>query len=413
MTEFMELSSGARSLFCTVSVILMMGFIANTIQAIIQRRFAYMAESVIEFFAPFFLFHVCAEVSDYYLGGELNSIAEIFAKLPYAAFIFVYILLTVLFAVRFQLGRKYSKTHITPSAIKQATDDMPTGFCYYTKNGYPFLTNNTMNTIAVALTDKPISNGTEFAKLVMTDNIKEIDGVVYHFTTRKLNHKNEPFYEILADDVTAVYEKTKELKAGNEQIRQSNAKMKAYGERINEAVRREEILKSKINIHNEMNKLLLQTDNAISIKSKEERERVLDTWMQNTILLCLEASENEENPLSDLYELAKLIGINIHIDSEPKIDNANALRLFVLISEEAMTNAVKHAGATDVYITVNQNKTLLSANYTNNGLNPFDDIVEGGGLKELRRRIEKTGGTMSISSKPFVLSVNIPLSDEK
>lgn len=111
--------------------------------------------------------------------------------------------------------------------------------------------------------------------------------------------------------------------------------------------------------------------------------------MQNTILLCLEASENEENPLSDLYELAKLIGINIHIDSEPKIDNANALRLFVLISEEAMTNAVKHAGATDVYITVNQNKTLLSANYTNNGLNPLDDIVEGGGLKELRRRIEK------------------------
>lgn len=413
MIPFLELSSGARSLLCTISIILMVGFAINTIQAIIQRRFAYMVESVIEFFAPFFLFNVCAEVSYYYLGSELNSIAGAFAKLPYIAYIFAFACLALLFAIRFQLGVKYRKSHITPSAIKEATDDMPTGFCYYNKNGHPFLTNYTMNTLAIAITGKPISNGFTFADLVMQDNIREINDIVYHFSKRELMHNGEAFYELLADDITEVYKKTKELKANNDHLRANNKKMKEYGEHINETVRREEILKSKIKIHNEMNKLLLQTDNAINIKAREDREQVLDTWMQNTLLLCLEASENETDPLSDLYELAKLIGVEIHIDNEPKIDNINALRLFVLASEEAMVNAVKHAAAKHFYINLSQNESSISASFTNDGLSPAGKVSESGGLKELRRKIERVNGIMDIYSKPFSLNVNIPMDKDK
>lgn len=411
MISFIELSSGVRSLFCTISIILMVGFVVNTIQAIIQRRFAYMVESVIELFAPFFLFRVCAEVSDYYLGAELNTVAEIFARLPYIIFIIAFALLELLFAVRFQLGVKYRKSHITPSAIKEATDDMPTGFCYYNKNGHPFLTNNTMNSLAITITGKPISNGFTFADLVMADSIREIDGVVYHFSKRELEHNGELFYELLADDVTEVYEKTRELKANNDQLRQNNAKMKAYGEHINEAVRREEILKSKINIHNEMNKLLLQTANAIDIKSKEDRERVLDTWMQNTLLLCLEASENDANPLSDLYELARLIGVTVHINEEPNITSVDTMRLFVLVTEEAMTNAVKHASSKNFYINVQQSETELSVQYTNDGTSPVNELFESGGLKEIRRKIEDFGGTMEITPNPYELKIAIPIGE--
>lgn len=411
MTPFIELSANARSVICTISIFLFIGFIANTIQAIAQRRIAYMVESVVEFFAPYFIFHICAEVSDYYLGGELNSIAGVFAGLPYLVFVVAFIALALLFFVRFSSGIKYRKTHITPSAIKQATDDMPTGFCYYNKNGHPFLTNNTMSSLAIALTGKPISNGFEFSQLAMSDNIREVNGTVYHFSTKELCHKNEVFYEILADDVTEVYQKTKELKTNNDQLRENNAKMKEYGEHINETVRREEILNSKINIHNEMNKLLLQTDNAINIKSKEDRQRVLDTWMQNTLLLCLEADGNDINPLSDLYELAKLIGVTVHLDNEPRTDNISALRLFVLVSEEAMTNAVKHAGSQNFYINVQQSNTELSVRYTNDGISPTNEIVEGGGLKEIRRKVENIGGTMIITSNPYELKIIIPLGE--
>lgn len=411
MISFLELSSSVRSLFCTISILLMVGFVVNTIQAIIQRRFAYMVESVVEFFAPYFIFHICDEVSDYYLGGELNSVAGAFAKLPYVAYIFAFVCLALLFAVRFQLGVKYRKTHITPSAIKEATDDMPTGFCYYNKNGHPFLTNNTMNTLAVAITNKPISNGFTFTDFVMQDNIREINGIVYHFSKRELMHNNEIFYELLADDVTEVYKKTRELKANNDQLRANNKKMKEYGEHINEAVRREEILNSKIKIHNEMNKLLLQTDNAINIKAKEDRERVLDTWMQNTLLLCLEASENDVNPLSDLYELARLIGITVHINTEPIIKSIDAMRLFVLVTEEAMTNAVKHASSKNFYINVQQSDTELSAQYTNDGISPVNEIFESGGLKEIRRKIEDFGGKMEIATNPYKLIIIIPIGE--
>lgn len=412
MIPFIELPSNARSILCTIAILLFVGFMVNTIQAIIQRRFAYMVESIIEFLAPYFLFHVCDEVSDYYLGGELNSVAGAFAKLPFITFVIAYVLLGILFVVRFQLGEKYRKTHITPSAIKQATDDMPTGFCYYNKSGQPFLTNNTMNELAIALTGASIANGFEFSKLVTSENIREINNVVYHFSTRQLSHNGELFYEILADDVTEIYQKTRELKENNEQLRQSNAKMKVYGEHINEAVRREEILKSKINIHNEMNKLLLQTDNSINIEAENEREKVLDTWMKNTLLLCLGASELELSPLADLQELAKLIGVTVHIDNEPKTDNSNALRLFVQISEEAMTNAVKHAGAKNVYIDVQQSETQLFVKYTNDGASPVVEVMEAGGLKVLRRKIEEVNGTMTIKSNPFSFDVVIPLAEE-
>lgn len=411
MTPFIELSSGVRSVFCTISIILFLGFIVNTIQAVVQRRKAYIIESIIEFSAPYFLFHVCAEVSDYHLGGNLNTVAGAFANLPYFVFILAFILLGILFSVRYYHGVKYRKSHITPSAIKEATDDMPTGFCYYNKNGHPFLTNNTMTELAIAITGMPISNGIKFAELVMQENIREINGIVYHFSKNKLSHNNEIFYELLADDVTEVYQKTKELKEGNEKLRTNNAKMKAYGERINEAVRREEILNSKINIHNEMNKLLLQTDNAININSLPDRAKVLDSWMQNTLLLCLEASEIDKNPLSDLYELARLIGVDIHINTEPNIENIDALRLFVLVSEEAMTNAVKHAGAKHFYIDLEQNGVEISAVYTNDGLSPNKEITESGGLRELRRKIEGFGGVMAITSSPYSLKITIPLGE--
>lgn len=412
MTPFIELSANTRSAFCTIAVLLFAGFIVNTIQAVMQRRKPYMLESMFELLAPYFLFHVCTEVSDYHLGGELNRIVSVLASLPYFVFVLVVALFVVVFTIRFHKGLQYSKSHITPSAIKEAADDMSTGFCYYNKNGHPFLTNSTMNDLAVSITGKTISNGIAFAELVMEENIREINGIVYHFSTRELSHRDETFYELLADDITEVYQKTRELKENNEQLRINNVRMKAYGERINETVRREEILKSKIHIHNEMNKHLLQTANAINIPSEIDRENVLDTWMQNTILLCLEASEKEENPLADLYELARLIGVTVHLNSEPGIHNNDAFRMFMLVSEEAMTNAVKHAGAKHFYIDLEHSGTKLTAIYTNDGLSPAGDIKESGGLKEIRRKIEDFGGIMTVATDPYLLKVTIPLGDE-
>lgn len=409
MTPFVDISANVRSVFCTIAVLLFVGFIVNVIQAVMQRRKAYMLESLVDFLAPYFLFHVCTEVSSYHLGGELNRIAGAVASLPCFVFVLALAFLALLFVLRFHNGLQYGKTHITPSAIKEATDDMPTGFCYYNKNGHPFLTNSTMNELAVAITGKPITNGIAFAELVMQDNIREINGVVYHFTSRELTRGADVFYELLADDVTEVYQKTRELKENNEQLRSTNARMQAYGKRINETVRREEILNSKIRIHNEMNKLLLQTANAIGIPSEVDREKVLDTWRQNTILLCLEADEKGEDPLADLYELAGLIGITLHLSSEPNIHNMEALRLFVIATEEAMTNAVKHAGAKHLYIEPEQSDTVLTVTYTNDGSGLAVDKKEGGGLKEVRRKIEDFGGTMTITTEPYTLKIAFPL----
>ena len=46
---------------------------------------------------------------------------------------------------------------------------------------------------------------------------------------------------------------------------------------------------------------------------------------------------------------------------------------------------------------------------TNNGKIPEGDIVEGGGLSTLRRRVERAGGTMRVDARPsFRLTVTVP-----
>ena len=50
---------------------------------------------------------------------------------------------------------------------------------------------------------------------------------------------------------------------------------------------------------------------------------------------------------------------------------------------------------------------------TNDGIKPEKEIVEGGGLSTLRRRVERIGGFMRIDSKPqFVLTVTVPKEKE-
>ena len=55
----------------------------------------------------------------------------------------------------------------------------------------------------------------------------------------------------------------------------------------------------------------------------------------------------------------------------------------------------------------------LTAAITNDGLAPAGEVVEGGGLSALRRRIEGTGGAMQVESTPrFRLVITLPGKEE-
>lgn len=68
---------------------------------------------------------------------------------------------------------------------------------------------------------------------------------------------------------------------------------------------------------------------------------------------------------------------------------------------ECATNTVRHARGSEMAVRLFEEKNTLSVRIENNGIQPKGDIVEGGGLSDLRRRIEKAGGSMNIQSSRY------------
>ena len=80
---------------------------------------------------------------------------------------------------------------------------------------------------------------------------------------------------------------------------------------------------------------------------------------------------------------------------------------------ECVTNAVRYAGASELYADFTETETEATVVVHNNGKQPDSEIIEGGGLSTLRRRVERAGGTMTVQSRPrFQLTVTVPKGKE-
>ena len=103
------------------------------------------------------------------------------------------------------------------------------------------------------------------------------------------------------------------------------------------------------------------------------------------------------------------IGIRVLIDGEFPEQTA-VKELFLSVIRECMTNAVRHAGAKELYIRFVCSGQQAAVTVTNDGASPEGEIVEGGGLTSLRILVKKNGGTMEIKTVPgFELTVSVPV----
>lgn len=74
-----------------------------------------------------------------------------------------------------------------------------------------------------------------------------------------------------------------------------------------------------------------------------------------------------------------------------------------------LNNAIQYAKATEIYANIWENEGSYTVVIRNNGKPPEKKITEGGGLTNLRRRVENSGGKMTVQSLPeFSLVIEIP-----
>ena len=85
---------------------------------------------------------------------------------------------------------------------------------------------------------------------------------------------------------------------------------------------------------------------------------------------------------------------------------AETPKLIAAMGAETLTNAVRHAGARQLWIDMEETKTAYCVRYTNDGTVPPSSVTEGGGLSTARRKVEAAGGRMTIETTPrFMLTL--------
>ena len=196
-------------------------------------------------------------------------------------------------------------------------------------------------------------------------------------------------------------ERNRQLEEKKKELERLNFLLDDYNRNLEEIVRERELLQSKARIHDEMNVLIISTMNALRHYDVRESERLIALWNSSVLALEQDTEPYRKNPLQTLHALAKSLGIALSFSGQMPTENER-VRLIIAAVSECMTNAIRHADATTVFVEANQNGVRI----TNDGNPPKESITEGGGLSNLRARVQALQADMQLQSAPkFELTI--------
>lgn len=341
--------------------------------------------------------------------------------IPYAVLL-VIIVLSIVFNVWVFLSETKNRKTINHTSIKEAFDNLPTGICFFNEAGLPVLCNLAMQRFSFAVCGKDVQFITDLEEcfadtFTPTINVKK-DGKVFvlpdarawHLEKRSFIHESsKTFTQFVATDVTNLYENRVKLQKETEHLRHVQTDLQKLSANIVTVTREEEILNTKMHVHDEMGRCLLAAQKYLKEDSTESiPDSMAVAWQKAVSMIKYSNDTPEDDMLLQIRKTCEYVKIAfIQRGILPKQENA--AYLLTCAVRECVTNAVRYAEATELYAIFTETGTGATVTVTNNGKIPESEIVEGGGLSTLRRRIERAGGTMTVQSFPcFKLRVTVP-----
>ena len=313
---------------------------------------------------------------------------------------------------------RFERNSITRSSVKESLDYLNTGLCFAYKNGMVMLINHRMNKLSHTIFGRDLQNANAFWENLINGEIKSgvtrlsmganpslrlPDKTVWTFAREVI----DGITQLTAAETTRLNKLTEELKEKNAELTVMNERLRKYGENVDKLTREKERLETKVRIHRELGQALLSTRRYLQSESDNPYE-LLNMLKRNIAMLRMESEipKNDE-PLDILMKAAHSAGIKVEIVGQmPKQKDANML--FFDAATEALTNAVRHADAKTLRIVFSEDNTAYSVCFTNDGNQPQNEIVEGGGLGSIRQKTEQIGGTMEVLYQPiFVLRLTV------
>ena len=310
--------------------------------------------------------------------------------------------------------RRYRETRLTPDAIRQTVDLLPTGLMVSEPDGTVLLANLSMTELCRKLTGELLSDAGRFWQYIESQTedglIRTADGETWQFQKSVLTLDGKDYDQITAADMTEQYRVTQELSKKNLHLKEVQERMKAVAAKERSLVADREIMQARMTVHDRMGAVLLSgkyyLDHPENVK-EDELLRLLE--FSNYFLLGeVEQPENKSDPMQEAILTAKRIGVAVEIFGElPKGETAK--RILAQAVDQCAANTARHAGGDLLSVAITESGEQITASFANNGRAPEGPITETGGLAVLRKTVEAADGSMTVQNEPvFLLTITIP-----
>ena len=313
-------------------------------------------------------------------------------------------------------------TNISSDSIKEAIDKLRTGLLLYNVDGDILLSNRQMDIIAKQMTGNPLQNAKRFQQIIEDDILlngctREYLGGQQVFRLSNSTVWNISFYDIpmvrgkmmllCADDVTQRWDAMKHLDAQNQLLQKRGEELRHTIENLQAICEAEEIARSKGKIHDILGQRISLLLRAIRDGQQPNKAMLID-FIHNLPTIFRE--EQVSSPAQRLKMLKDTFqGMDVFVEIQGELpEDEEVADNFVNIAAECVTNAVRHGYASCIQFHFFQN-TYWRMNVTDNGIPLSKQIREGGGIKDMRRRIDRLGGTLELYTNPrFSIQIFVP-----
>lgn len=354
----------------------------------------------------------------YQMEEEVFEPSYSFLKLPLWVFLLFVMFLFLLLIMEFVYFFFWRKKNLSPLSIKESFDTLPMGICFYEDNGLIRLSNTEMDDASFLLDKEALLNGSTFYERLEKKEIPDVtylsispqeviiqkDEKVLSFRHYLHQIEKKTIHEIDESDITKTYELTKELEKKTKELQHLQKRLLSYEKNAKELITEREILETKIHIHGNLGKLLLITKEKMKESlSHSEKEELLLLWEKGIDDFLTNEKEEKKDELQVLEETARRIGIEIIFQGERLEKDSQEEKILLQAIHESLTNAVKHAQAKTLFVTLKKEKLHDIIEIRNDGILPKKEILEGGGLSSLRKLVKENLGKMEIVSKDTFL----------
>ncbi len=319
--------------------------------------------------------------------------------------------------------RRWSRSHISPMSVKEAFDRLPAGLCYYLPGGLIKLVNTSMDALCQDAVGAPMTDPEGFRRALEAGDLpaslrggeapmlRFADGRVYSFAHRLLDTELGPVHELLAMDVSRDCAMNRELEEKQARARELNVRLKALLGSIEYLTMSRELMQLKTELHDALGQSLLLSKRFLLDPDSAEAAQVRAVWLNNLSLLESSRPESWQKPYYIQEKQAEALGVRLEILGELPTEN----RLIPVV-ETALrvhaTNVLRHAGGSRATVACRREGDSWLLTLTNDGVAPAGPVREGGGLGNLRSRVEAVGGSMELDvSPPFRLRLRLPTGD--